>query len=137
MMDAARKRAQRHAIYLAKGRGYPQQSIQAVGSRCRVQALYQATEDQQSLIPWNGKQDILIEFDGRALLDFIRDSSSRCVRVSEKTEEEEEFVSFERFRDLIKHRRRGCRVAVTDEEGLQHVNLELEAKITAAFGSDR
>lgn len=28
-------------------------------------------------------------------------------------------------------------LAVTDEEGLQHVNLEMEAKITASLGSDR
>ncbi|KAG8384383.1 hypothetical protein BUALT_Bualt04G0112400 [Buddleja alternifolia] len=139
MMDAARKRAQRRAIYLAKRRGDPQQSIQAVGSRCRIyrdDALYQATQDQQGLIPWNGKQDILIDrFDGRALLDFIRDSSSRRFRVPEKTEEEEEleeFVNFERFRDLIKHRRRGF----TDEEGLQHIDQEMEAKITAALASD-
>lgn len=51
-------------------------------------------------------------FDGRALLDFIRDTSSRRIRASEKSEEEqelEEFVNFERYRDLIKHRRRGCR----------------------------
>lgn len=99
-------------------------------------------------IPWNGKEDILIDryiappslfslsacysvlvvgkvfwykiilififyrFDGRALLDFIRDSSSRRFRAPEKTEEEEEleeFVNFERYRDLIKHQRRGCR----------------------------
>lgn len=100
-------------------------------------------------IPWNGKQEILIDrcdvsptffffwakihlstvtfldryinircfffisrFDGRALLDFIRDSGSRHFRVQEKSEEEEEveeFVNFERYRDLIKHRRRGCR----------------------------
>ncbi|KAL2528533.1 Splicing factor [Forsythia ovata] len=139
MMDAARKRAQRRAIYLAKRRGDPSQSIQAVGTRCRIHrddALYQATEDQQGLIPWNGKQDILIDrFDGRALLDFIRDSSTRRPRVPEKTEEEEEleeFVSFERYRDLIKHRRRGF----NDEEGLQHVNQEMEAKISASFGSD-
>ncbi|KAL3813617.1 hypothetical protein ACJIZ3_014885 [Penstemon smallii] len=139
MMDAARKRAQRRAVYLAKRRGDPQQSIQAVGSHCRIyrdDALYQATEDQQGLIPWNGKQDILIDrFDGRALLDFIRDSSSRRFQVPEKTEEEEEleeFVNFERYRDLIKHRRRGF----TDDDGLQHVNQEMEAKITAAFGSD-
>lgn len=54
----------------------------------------------------------LFRFDGRALLDFIRDSSSRRFRVPEKTEEDEEleeFVNFERYRDLIKHRRRGCR----------------------------
>ena len=54
----------------------------------------------------------LFRFDGRALLDFIRDSSSRRSRAPEKTEEEEEleeFVNFERYRDLIKHRRRGCR----------------------------
>ncbi|PHT56903.1 hypothetical protein CQW23_05389 [Capsicum baccatum] len=140
MMDAARKRAQRRAIYLAKRRGDPQQSIQAVGSRCRIyrdDALYQATEDQQGLIPWNGKQDILIDrFDGRALLDFIRDASSRHRRAPEKTDEEEEleeFVNFQRYRDLIKHRRRGFK----DEEGMQHVNLEMEAKTTALLGSDR
>ncbi|XAR73986.1 hypothetical protein NMG60_11008131 [Bertholletia excelsa] len=140
MMDAARKRAQRRAVYLAKRRGDPQQSIQVVGSRCRMyrdDGLYQATQDQQGLIPWNGKQDILIDrFDGRALLDFIRDSSTRRFRAPVKTEEEEEleeFVNFERYRDLIKHRRRGF----DDEEGLQHVNQEIEAKAAAPFASDR
>lgn len=115
-MDAHRRRAQRRAVYLAKRRGDPQQSLQLAGSRCRVyrdDGLYNATQDQQGLIPWNGKQDVLIDrFDGRALLDFIRDSGSRPLRVQEKTEEEEEleeFVNFERYRDLIKHRRRGCR----------------------------
>ncbi|XVE82797.1 hypothetical protein DITRI_Ditri16bG0034500 [Diplodiscus trichospermus] len=140
MMDAARKRAQRRAIFLAKRRGDPQQSIQVIGSRCRIlrdDALYHATQDQQGLIPWNGKQDVLIDrFDGRALLDFIREPGTRHLRNQEKSEEEEEveeFVNFERYRDLIKHRRRGF----TDEEGLQHVNLEMEAKVTAPFQSDR
>ncbi|KAF5958237.1 hypothetical protein HYC85_005462 [Camellia sinensis] len=137
MMDAARKRAQRRAVYLAKRRGDPQQSIQVLGSRSRMyrdDGLYQATQDQQGLIPWNGKEDIMIDrFDGRALLDYIRDSSSRRFRTPEKTEEEEEleeFVNFERYRDLIKHQ-------LTDEEGLQHVNQEMEAKIATPFGSDR
>ncbi|XP_071705478.1 uncharacterized protein [Rutidosis leptorrhynchoides] len=140
MMDAARKRAQRRAVYLAKRRGDPQQSIQVSGSRCRVyrdDGLYQATEDQQGLIPWNGKQDVMIDrFDGRALLDFIREPDSRRFRVVEKTDEEEEleeFVSFERYRDLIKHRRRGF----SDEEGLHHVNQEMEAKSAALLGLDR
>ncbi|POO02804.1 Suppressor of white apricot N-terminal domain containing protein [Trema orientale] len=131
MMDAARKRAQRRAVFLAKRRGDPQQSIQLVGTRCRMyrdDGLYQASEDQQGLIPWNGKQDVLIDrFDGRALLDFIRESGSRHFRAQEKSEEEEELeecVNFERYRDLIKHRRRGF----TDEEGLQHVDQEMEAK---------
>ncbi|OMO56679.1 hypothetical protein CCACVL1_26368 [Corchorus capsularis] len=140
MMDAARKRAQRRAIFLAKRRGDPQQSIQVTGSRCRIHrddALYHATQDQQGLIPWNGKQDVLIDrFDGRALLDFIREPGTRNFRNQEKSEEEEEveeFVNFERYRDLIKHRRRGF----TDEEGLQHVNQEMEAKVTAPFQVDR
>ncbi|OMP01995.1 hypothetical protein COLO4_11415 [Corchorus olitorius] len=140
MMDAARKRAQRRAIFLAKRRGDPQQSIQVTGSRCRIyrdDALYHATQDQQGLIPWNGKQDVLIDrFDGRALLDFIREPGTRNFRNQEKSEEEEEveeFVNFERYRDLIKHRRRGF----TDEEGLQHVNQEMEAKVTAPFQVDR
>ncbi|WCJ31137.1 hypothetical protein M5689_012648 [Euphorbia peplus] len=139
IMDAARKRAQRRAVYLAKRRGDPQQSIQVIGSRCRTyrdDGLYQATQDQQGLIPWNGKQDFLIDrFDGRALLDFIREPGTRRFRVPDKTEEEEEleeFVNFERYRDLVKHRRRGF----TDEEGLQHVSLEMEAKIAPPFASD-
>ncbi|KAM3014405.1 hypothetical protein FF2_027115 [Malus domestica] len=138
MMDAARKRAQRRAVFLAKRRGDPQQSIQVVGSRCRLyrdDGLYQAAEDQQGLIPWNGKQDVLIDrFDGRALLDFIRDT--RHLRAQEKSEEEEEleeFVNFERYRDLIKHRRRGF----TDDEGLLHVDQEIEAKFTAPFAPKR
>lgn len=55
---------------------------------------------------------LISRFDGRALLDFIRDAGSRHFRAQQKTEEEEEleeFVNFERYRDLIKHRRRGCR----------------------------
>ncbi|XP_077250070.1 CLK4-associating serine/arginine-rich protein isoform X3 [Tasmannia lanceolata] len=140
LMDAARRRAQRRAVFLAKRRGDPQQSLQIMGSRCRMyrdDGLYQATQDQQGLIPWNGKQNILIDrFDGRALLDFIRESDSRLFRVQEKTEEEEEleeFVNFERYRDLIKHRRKGF----TDEEGLKNVNQELEAKTATPFVSDR
>ncbi|URE11762.1 splicing factor, arginine serine-rich 16 [Musa troglodytarum] len=140
LMDAARKRAQRRAMYLAKRRGDPQQSLQVAGSRCRFyrdDGLYQAAQDQQGLIPWNGKQDILIDrFDGRALLDFIRDSSSRAYRVQERTEEEEEveeFVNFERYRDLIKLRRRGF----TDEDGLRHVHQELEAKNSLPFAFER
>ncbi|KAE8695095.1 Suppressor of white apricot, putative isoform 2 [Hibiscus syriacus] len=144
MMDAARKRAQRRAIYLAKRRGDPQQSIQVIGSRCRIHqddALYHATQDQQGL------------FDGRTLLDFIREPGTRHFRNQEKSEKEEEveeFVNFERYRDLIKHRRRGCRIAmsklyemrlvsltITDEDGLQHVNLEMEAKVIAPFQPDR
>ncbi|XVF15554.1 hypothetical protein REPUB_Repub09cG0164200 [Reevesia pubescens] len=139
MMDAARKRAQRRAIFLAKKRGDPQQYIQFIGSRCRIHrddALYHATQDQEGLIPWNGKQDVLIDrFDGRALLDFIREPGTRNFRNQEKSEAEEveEFVNFERYWDLIKHRRRGF----TDEEGLQHVNLEMEAKVIAPFQSAR
>ncbi|XP_021714309.1 CLK4-associating serine/arginine rich protein-like [Chenopodium quinoa] len=140
MMDAARKRAQRRALFLAKRRGDPQQSIQILGSRCRTyrdDGLYQATQDQQGLIPWNGKEDNLIDrFDGRALLDFIRDPETHRFRQLEKTEEEEEleeFVNFERYRDLIKHRRRGF----TDEEGLDHVNQVMEAKFALPFALDR
>jgi hypothetical protein len=52
LMDAARRRAQRRAVYLARRRGDPQQALQVSGTRCRVHrddALYQATEDQQGL----------------------------------------------------------------------------------------
>ncbi|KAF7048950.1 hypothetical protein CFC21_057590 [Triticum aestivum] len=140
LMDGARRRAQRRYAYLARRRGDPHQSLQVSGARCRVHrddSLYQATEDQQGLIPWNGKQDILIDrFDGRALLDFIRDSSPRSFQTQEKSEEEEEledFVNFERYRDLIKHRRRGF----SDEAGLQHIAQELAAKAILPFSFEK
>lgn len=75
MMDAARKRAQRRAIYLAKRRGDPQQSIQAVGSRCRIyreDALYQATEDQQGLY----------DFPSIIIICFTSNVNSRFIDVS-------------------------------------------------------
>ncbi|KAL8151857.1 hypothetical protein V2J09_021665 [Rumex salicifolius] len=137
LMDAARKRAQRRAVFLAKRRGDPMQSIQAIGTRCRTyrdDGLYQAAQDQQGMIPWNGKEDVMIDrFDGRALLDFIREPDGRRARMQEKTEEEEEleeFVNFERYRDLIKHR-------LKDENGLQHVNQEMEAKAALPFSFER
>jgi arginine/serine-rich splicing factor 16 len=52
MMDAARKRAQRRAVFLAKRRGDPMQSLQLIGNRSRMyrdDGLYQATHDQQGL----------------------------------------------------------------------------------------
>ncbi|KAM7262438.1 hypothetical protein ACFE04_000121 [Oxalis oulophora] len=156
MMDAARKRAQRRAIFLAKRRGDPQQSIQVVASRCRMyrdDGLYQATQDQQGLIPWNGKQDNLIDrFDGRALLDFIREAGSRRVRPAEKSEEEEELEDMQAHGyyyllnqllglDIwLKNSLTSLSifvVTVSDEDALQHVNEEMEAKITAPFASDR
>ncbi|KAL3676389.1 hypothetical protein R1sor_026337 [Riccia sorocarpa] len=140
LMDAARKRSERRALFLAKRRGDPHQSLRVVGTRCRMHhdaALYQATQEQQGLIPWNGKENNLIDrFDGRALLDFIREYDPRTRPVREKTDEEEELdelVNFERYRDLIKQRRRG----LTDEQGLEDVEQELEARALAPLPADR
>lgn len=141
IMDAARRRAQKRAIFLAKRRVDPQQTLRVVGTRCRVHhdaTIYQATEDQQGLIPWNGKEDNLIDrFDGRALLDVIREYSSSAQQVPrEKTEEEEELeemVNFQRYRDLIKQRRRG----MSDKQGLEDVDQELEARSMAPFVGDK
>ncbi|RWV91451.1 hypothetical protein GW17_00046261 [Ensete ventricosum] len=52
IMDAARKRAQRRAVYIAKRRGDPQQLLQVTGARCcvyRDDGLYQAAQHQQGL----------------------------------------------------------------------------------------
>ncbi|XP_024388950.1 uncharacterized protein [Physcomitrium patens] len=142
IMDAARRRAQKRAIFLAKRRVDPQQTLRIVGTRCRLHhdaTIYQATEDQQGLIPWNGKEDNLIDrFDGRALLDVIREYNSSAFQhlQREKTEEEDELevmVNFQRYRDLIKQRRRG----LSDKQGLDDVEQELEARSTALIGGDK
>lgn len=136
IMDAARRRAQKRAIFLAKRRVDPQQTLRITGTRSRVHhdaTVYQATEDQQGLIPWNGKEDNLIDrFDGRALLDMIREYNSSHMQQREKTEEEDELevmVNFQRYRDLIKQRRRG----LSDKQGLDDVEQELEARSTTPF----
>ena len=62
MMDAARKRAQRRALYLAKRRGDPLQSIQVVGFPSRTyrdDGLYQATQDQQGLLVFSALAFVL------------------------------------------------------------------------------
>ena len=142
IMDAARRRAQKRAIFLAKRRVDPQQTLRIVGTRCRVHhdaTIYQATEDQQGLIPWNGKEENLIDrFDGRALLDIIREYSSATHQhlLPERTEEEDELevmVNFQRYRDLVKQRRRG----LSDKQGLEDVEQELEARSTAPFPGDK
>ncbi|KAF7135068.1 hypothetical protein RHSIM_Rhsim08G0100400 [Rhododendron simsii] len=111
MMDAARKRAQRRAVYLAKRRGDPQQSIQVVGSRCRTyrdDGLYQATQDQQGLLSkWKNSS-------------WPEQYSSNLGKV---------LKSYGSLRMSLG--------SVGDEEGLQHVNQEMEAKAAALFGSDR
>eukprot|EP00271_Cylindrocystis_brebissonii_P022933 TRINITY_DN907_c0_g1_i2.p1 TRINITY_DN907_c0_g1~~TRINITY_DN907_c0_g1_i2.p1 ORF type:complete len:506 (+),score=97.46 TRINITY_DN907_c0_g1_i2:181-1698(+) len=139
MMDNAKKRAERRAAFLAKRRGDPSQGMRVVASKAKLHhdvAIYKATEEQQGMIPWNGKPDILIDrFDGRALLDFIREYSPRLHPPRTKTDEEEELeevVNFERFRDLVKQRRRG----LTDEEGLEDVEDELEARATSTLPED-
>eukprot|EP00850_Spirogloea_muscicola_P008277 SM000044S15924 [mRNA] locus=s44:65057:69059:- [translate_table: standard] len=99
--------------------------------------MYQAAEAEQGLIPWNDKPDNLIDrFDGRALLDFIReyDSSKRPVR--EPTDEEKELedrVNFERYRDLVKLKRKG----LTDIESLAEVEQELAARAAAPVAAER
>lgn len=52
LMESARKRAMRRAVYLAKRRGDPHQSLQVSGARCRVHrddGLYQSAEEQLGL----------------------------------------------------------------------------------------
>ncbi|PWA68523.1 hypothetical protein CTI12_AA306580 [Artemisia annua] len=66
-MDAARKRAQRRAVYLAKRRGDPQQSIHVSGNRCRMyreDGLYQAvkiTKDYERKAELSEKKQQLLE----------------------------------------------------------------------------
>lgn len=141
LMDAAKRRAERRAVFLSKRRGDPQQSLRIVGTRCRLHhdsAFYHSTQDEHGLIPWNGKEDNLIDrFDGRALLDYIWEySGHHHAQQREKTEEEEELeelVNFERYRDLIKQRRQG----LTDEGGLEEVDQELESRSRAPLASDK
>ena len=51
-MDAAKKRAERRAIFLAKRRGDPNQTLRVVGTVSRVHhdvGLYQAAEERQGM----------------------------------------------------------------------------------------
>ncbi|CAI5533219.1 unnamed protein product [Closterium sp. Naga37s-1] len=88
-------------------------------------------------IPWNNREDTLIDrYDGRAMLDFIReyDPHRHGLReMTEQQEEEEEACNFERYRDLV---RLGWH-AKTEEEGLQQVEKEMEARAHAQLKANR
>jgi hypothetical protein len=59
-----------------------------------------ATEALEGLLPWNGKEDNLIDrFDGRALLDFYRDAPPRAPQP--KTDDELELE--QKVRCLSRH----------------------------------
>jgi hypothetical protein len=56
----------------------------------------------------------MCRFDGRALLDFIRPYDPRLRPPREKTEEElelDELCNYERYKDVIKQRRKGCKLS--------------------------
>ncbi|CAI5531248.1 unnamed protein product [Closterium sp. Naga37s-1] len=90
-------------------------------------------------IPWNNREDTLIDrYDGRAMLDFIREydphrHGSRELTEQQEEEEEEEACNFERYRDLV---RLGWH-AKTEQEGLQQVEREMEARANAQLKANR
>ena len=66
--------------------------IRVDGRSCTIRRSsehYAAIESQSGMIPWNGKQDNLIDrFDGRALLDFYREPARPSIQ--SKSEEQQE-----------------------------------------------
>ncbi|CAI5472181.1 unnamed protein product [Closterium sp. Yama58-4] len=140
MMDAAKKRAERRADQRSRRAGDPTQLLRVAGTKLRLahdSAVYQSAQDLSGLIPWNNREDTLIDrFDGRAMLDFIREYDPhrhRAMELTEQQEEEEEACNFERYRDLV---RLGWH-AKTEEEGLQQVEREMEARAHAQLKANR
>ncbi len=66
--------------------------IRVDGRSCTIRRsneYYAAIESQSGMIPWNGKQDNLIDrFDGRALLDFYREPARPSSQ--DKSEDQQE-----------------------------------------------
>eukprot|EP00898_Chlorokybus_atmophyticus_P004573 jgi/Chlat1/5116/Chrsp33S05118 len=134
MMDEAKKRAERRAAFFASRQLDPQQTLRIVGTPCVIQhsaVQYHAIESEHTLIPWNGKEDTKIDrFDGRALLDFIREYDRKLRPPRQKTEEEEELeenLNFERYRDLVRYKAKGF----SDQQGLADVDNILEERAAA------
>jgi hypothetical protein len=70
--------------------GDPLQQLRIAGVKVKPVfdlAAHTATEANEGLLPWNGKEDNLIDrFDGRALLDFYREPPPRAPQA--KTDDE-------------------------------------------------
>jgi arginine/serine-rich splicing factor 16 len=66
----------------ATRQGDPLQQLRIAGVKVKPVfdlAAHTATEANEGLLPWNGKEDNLIDrFDGRALLDFYREPPPRA-----------------------------------------------------------
>ncbi|CAI5516077.1 unnamed protein product [Closterium sp. Naga37s-1] len=140
MMDAAKKRAERRADQRSRRAGDPTQLLRVAGTKLRLahdSAVYQSAQDLSGLIPWNNREDTLIDrYDGRAMLDFIREYDPHrhgSRELTEQQEEEEEACNFERYRDLV---RLGWH-AKTEQEGLQQVERETEARAHAQLKANR
>jgi hypothetical protein len=83
--------------------GDPLQQLRMAGVKVKPVfdlAAHTATEALEGLLPWNGKEDNLIDrFDGRALLDFYRDAPPRAPQP--KTDDELELE--QKVRCLSRH----------------------------------
>ena len=73
--------------------------IRVDGRSCTIRRSnehYAAIESQSGMIPWNGKQDNLIDrFDGRALLDFYREPARQGSQT--KSEDQQELDEVRRW----------------------------------------
>eukprot|EP01099_Mayorella_cantabrigiensis_P006842 TRINITY_DN5849_c0_g1_i1.p1 TRINITY_DN5849_c0_g1~~TRINITY_DN5849_c0_g1_i1.p1 ORF type:complete len:195 (-),score=50.83 TRINITY_DN5849_c0_g1_i1:144-650(-) len=107
MMSERRRRAERKAAYFASKLIDPIQTLRATGSSVKIfkdSAQYQNNENRENLMPWNGKQDVLIDrYDGRALLDYIApyDKKKNNYQMTEEEEELEDRLNYERYRSII------------------------------------
>mmetsp|Transcript_13373 Transcript_13373/g.48685 ORF Transcript_13373/g.48685 Transcript_13373/m.48685 type:complete len:571 (+) Transcript_13373:246-1958(+) len=130
---AHRKKAQaeRRAKRRANRRGNPLRGLRLVGVPCKPvndKAQYEAQESGANLMPWNGRQDVMIDrFDGRALLDFIREYNPRVQWPPELTDEQIEtaqLVNFYSYRNLVKFRVKKIR----EEDALKLVEEDIERR---------
>lgn len=124
LMVDYKKRAERRREFYEKIKADPAQFVRAYGRPCKInleQAIALAAESPQSMMPWQGNSDNMIDrFDVRAHLDILPEEKSYHRHLREDEEEEERKANYERYRILVENESAG----LTEEQALHQLYLD-------------
>lgn len=124
LMVDYKKRAERRREFYEKIKADPAQFVRAYGRPCKInldQAIALAAESPQSMMPWQGNTDNMIDrFDVRAHLDILPEEKKYPRHLTEEEEEEERKANYERYRILVENECAG----LTEEQALHQLYLD-------------
>ncbi|ESP01597.1 hypothetical protein LOTGIDRAFT_57060, partial [Lottia gigantea] len=125
LMVDYKKRAERRREFYEKIKLDPAQFVHIYGRPYKIHldpATAMAAEGPQSMMPWQGHTDNMIDrFDVRAHLDIIPESDGKLINPFNRSEDEEERqCNYERYRSIVENEAAG----LSEEQSLHQIHID-------------